>query len=85
VKDVIAQSPAMQPILQLIARVGPSDANVMILGENGTGKGVVAQALHAMSPRASRGMACSRRSRGSPFSKMLSALPTAPPQLLLAA
>ena len=56
VQDVIAQSPPMQPILQLIARVGPSDANVMILGENGTGKGVVAQALHAVSPRASRGM-----------------------------
>jgi len=56
VQDVIAQSPAMQPILQLIARVGPSDANVMILGENGTGKGIVAQALHAVSPRASRGM-----------------------------
>ena len=56
VKDVIAQSPAMQPILQLIARVGPSDANVLILGENGTGKGVVAQALHAVSPRASRGI-----------------------------
>ena len=56
VQDVIAQSPAMQPILQLIGRVGPSDANVMILGENGTGKGVVAQALHAVSPRASRGM-----------------------------
>ena len=56
VQDVIAQSQAMQPILQLIARVGPSDANVMILGENGTGKGVVAQALHAVSSRASRGM-----------------------------
>jgi len=56
VKDVVAQSPVMQPILQLIARVGPSDANVMILGENGTGKGVVAQALHAVSPRASRGI-----------------------------
>src|SRR6185436_2865596 len=55
-KDVIAQSPAMQPILQMIARVGPADANVMILGENGTGKGVVAQALHAVSPRASRGI-----------------------------
>jgi DNA-binding NtrC family response regulator len=54
--DVIAQSPAMQPILQLIARVGPSDANVLILGENGTGKGVVAQALHAVSPRTSRAM-----------------------------
>src|SRR6476619_4936200 len=55
-KDVIAQSPLMQPILQMIARVGPADANVMILGENGTGKGVVAQALHAVSPRASRGI-----------------------------
>ncbi len=56
VSDVIAQSPAMQPILQLIARVGPSDANVMILGENGTGKGVVAQALHSVSPRSTRGI-----------------------------
>jgi DNA-binding NtrC family response regulator len=53
---LIAQAPSMQPVLQIIARVGPSDANVMILGENGTGKGVVAQALHAMSPRASRAM-----------------------------
>lgn len=53
---LIAQAPSMQPVLQIIARVGPSDANVMILGENGTGKGVVAQALHAVSPRASRAM-----------------------------
>ncbi len=51
---LIADSPAMQPVLQIIARVGPSDANVLITGENGTGKGVVAQALHAVSPRASR-------------------------------
>jgi DNA-binding NtrC family response regulator len=54
--DVIAQAPVMQPILQMIARVGPSDANVLILGENGTGKGVVAQALHSVSPRAARGI-----------------------------
>jgi DNA-binding NtrC family response regulator len=53
---LIAESPAMQPVLQLIARVGPSDANVLILGENGTGKGVVAQALHGVSPRASKPM-----------------------------
>ena len=46
----------MQPVLQIIARVGPSDANVLILGENGTGKGVIAQALHAVSPRAHRAM-----------------------------
>ncbi|HLP01870.1 MAG TPA: sigma-54 dependent transcriptional regulator [Opitutaceae bacterium] len=49
---LIADSPAMRPVLELIARVGPSDANVLITGENGTGKGVVAEALHAVSPRA---------------------------------
>ena len=53
---LIADSAAMQPVLQIIARVGPSDANVLITGENGTGKGVVAQALHAVSSRASRPM-----------------------------
>ena len=44
----------MQPVLELIARVGPSDANVLITGENGTGKGTVAQAMHAVSPRAGK-------------------------------
>ena len=53
---LIAESAAMQNVLQVIARVGPSDANVLILGENGTGKGVVARALHAVSSRASRPM-----------------------------
>ena len=51
---LIAQSPAMQPVLDLIARVGPSDANVLITGEHGTGKEVVAQTLHAISVRATR-------------------------------
>jgi DNA-binding NtrC family response regulator len=51
---LIAESPAMQPVLQVIARVGPSDANVMITGENGTGKGVVANVLHAISHRSAR-------------------------------
>jgi DNA-binding NtrC family response regulator len=51
---LIAESPSMEPVLQIIARVGPSDANVLITGENGTGKSLVAQALHAVSPRASR-------------------------------
>jgi DNA-binding NtrC family response regulator len=53
---LIARSPAMQPILETIARVGPSDANVLITGENGTGKGLIAQTLHAASPRAGRAM-----------------------------
>lgn len=48
---MIAQSRAMQPVLEVIARVGPSGANVLITGENGSGKGVVAQALHAASTR----------------------------------
>jgi DNA-binding NtrC family response regulator len=53
---LIADSVAMQPVLQIISRVGPSDANVLITGENGTGKGLVAQALHAVSARAGRPM-----------------------------
>ncbi|HEX6083407.1 MAG TPA: sigma-54 dependent transcriptional regulator [Thermoanaerobaculia bacterium] len=52
--DFIASSPAMRPILEIIERVGPSDAHVLIRGENGTGKGVVARALHAASRRAAK-------------------------------
>jgi len=48
----IADSPAMKPVLQMIARVGPTDANVLVTGESGTGKGLVAHALHTASPRA---------------------------------
>jgi DNA-binding NtrC family response regulator len=51
---LIAQSAAMRPVLDMIARVGPSDANVLITGENGTGKGLAAQALHAVSARAGK-------------------------------
>jgi len=51
---LIAAAPAMRPVLELIERVGPSQANVLITGENGTGKGVVARALHAVSARAGR-------------------------------
>ena len=48
---LIAESVSMRPVLDMISRVGPSDANILITGENGTGKGVVAQALHAVSHR----------------------------------
>ncbi|OLC75066.1 MAG: sigma-54-dependent Fis family transcriptional regulator, partial [Gemmatimonadetes bacterium 13_1_40CM_4_69_8] len=54
--QLIAESPAMQPVLRLMERVGPSDANVLILGEHGTGKEVVARWLHAASARAERPM-----------------------------
>jgi DNA-binding NtrC family response regulator len=50
----ISQSRAMRPILRLIERSGPSHANVVISGEPGTGKSIVAQALHQASPRSAR-------------------------------
>ena len=53
---MIATAPAMQPVLQTITRIGPSDANVLITGEHGTGKEVVAQMLHGLSARAARSL-----------------------------
>ena len=53
---MIAESTAMLPVLRLIRQIGPSDAHVLITGEHGTGKEVVARALHAASPRAARPM-----------------------------
>lgn len=53
---LIAGAAAMQPVLELVSHVGPSDANVLITGENGTGKEVIARTLHALSPRASKPM-----------------------------
>src|SRR5580698_5613843 len=52
--EFIAASSSMQPVFESMARVGPSDANVLITGEHGSGKEVVAQTLHALSARASR-------------------------------
>src|SRR5262249_41802561 len=54
--EIIGSSPAMQAVLRVIDRVGPSDAGVLLTGEHGTGKDLVARRLHA----------CSRR-RGGPF------------------
>ncbi len=52
--DLIAESPAMRPILQVMERIAPSDANVLITGEHGTGKEVVARWIHAASHRRSK-------------------------------
>ena len=53
---MIAESAQMRPVLELISRVGPSDANILITGEPGTGKEVVAQTLYAISGRAAKPM-----------------------------
>ena len=53
---LIADAPSMKPVLELISRVGPSEANVLITGENGTGKGTVSQAIHSVSGRSGKGL-----------------------------
>ena len=52
--ELIARSPAMESVLETMARIGPSDANVLILGEHGTGKEVIAKTLHSLSSRGTR-------------------------------
>jgi DNA-binding NtrC family response regulator len=54
--EMIATAPAMQPVLAMITRIGPSGANVLITGEHGTGKEVVAQMLHGLSQRSARSL-----------------------------
>jgi DNA-binding NtrC family response regulator len=49
--DIISESPAMEPVFETIRKVSATDANVLILGENGTGKELVARAIHRSSPR----------------------------------
>ena len=51
---VVAESAAMRRVMEVIQRVAPSDANVLIRGENGTGKGVLARAIHASSRRSAK-------------------------------
>jgi len=54
--NLIAESPAMRPVIEMSSRIAPSDANVLITGENGTGKGLIARAIHSLSSRASHTM-----------------------------
>ncbi|MEM6285662.1 MAG: sigma-54 dependent transcriptional regulator [Bacteroidota bacterium] len=51
-EGILGQSPAMQALFDTIRKVAPTDANVLVLGENGTGKELVAQAIHNASRRA---------------------------------
>ena len=54
VPRIIAESPAMKTVLKLVERIGPADANVLITGENGAGKEVIARALHTSSARSAK-------------------------------
>ncbi|HMH57496.1 MAG TPA: sigma-54 dependent transcriptional regulator [Gemmatimonadales bacterium] len=51
---MVGDSPALQTVRDLIAKVGPTSARVLITGDNGTGKELVARALHEASPRRDR-------------------------------
>lgn len=53
-RSIVAESQAMRPVMDRVRRVGPSDATVLLTGENGTGKGVIAAALHACSDRSNK-------------------------------
>jgi two-component system response regulator HydG len=51
-QDLIGRSPAMETVFKLVRKVAATEANVLILGENGTGKELVAREIHRQSPRA---------------------------------
>jgi len=52
--QIVAESPVMKSVLNLVNRIGPADANVLITGENGTGKEVITRLLHSISSRRSK-------------------------------
>ena len=53
-ENLVFESEAMQKLMNVVERAGPTDANVLILGENGTGKELIARELHRYSNRANR-------------------------------
>ena len=55
-QGLIGRAPAFQRMMELVARVAPSQATVLLLGESGTGKELVARAVHEASPRAERAL-----------------------------
>jgi DNA-binding NtrC family response regulator len=50
-REFLAKSEVMRPVLEIMHKVAPSDANILITGENGTGKGVAARYIHSLSAR----------------------------------
>ena len=55
-RQVVCASPAMDDVLQMLERVAPTEATVLLTGESGTGKGLLSRRLHSLSPRAGRPM-----------------------------
>jgi formate hydrogenlyase transcriptional activator len=53
-EQIVGSSPALEAVLEQVERVGPTDATVLILGETGTGKELIAQAVHNTSARCNR-------------------------------
>jgi transcriptional regulator with GAF, ATPase, and Fis domain len=53
-EQIVGKAPGLRQVLRLIAQVAPTDATVLVSGETGTGKELVARAIHARSPRAGR-------------------------------
>ena len=52
--DIVGESAGLRDVLRQIATVAPTDATVLIQGETGTGKELLARAIHRLSPRAER-------------------------------
>ncbi|MBV8902142.1 MAG: sigma-54-dependent Fis family transcriptional regulator, partial [Acidobacteriia bacterium] len=57
-EEIVGQSPALQAVLARVAKVAPADSTVLITGETGTGKELIARAIHKRSPRSSRAFIC---------------------------
>ena len=53
-EEIVGESPALQAVLTRVAKVGPTDSTVLVTGETGTGKELIARAIHKRSPRAAR-------------------------------
>jgi formate hydrogenlyase transcriptional activator len=53
-EEIVGESPALQSLLARVTKVAPSDSTVLITGETGTGKELIARAIHKRSPRSSR-------------------------------
>src|SRR6266550_5706889 len=53
-EEIIGDSPALESVLAEVERVAPTDSTVLVLGETGTGKELIARAIHHISPRCGR-------------------------------